>query len=113
MFSGWIDFSQWTRKELGRFCKKGNGIYVPDDELVRLLLITFEERRASNVHFDLSMDVRKYGWEGVFRMQNEKQRSILVGNNKGEELREWGRGGPASCEQLELWKGEIAKGLWC
>ena len=65
--------------EFGRFFKKEKGIYVPDDELVKLALITFEERRATNFHFDLFMDVRKYGWEGVFRMQNEKWRDILRG----------------------------------
>ena len=76
MFSGWIGFSQWIKKEFGRFDKKENGIYVPDDELVRLALITFEERRGTNFHFDLFMDVRKYGWEGVFRMNDEKWRDI-------------------------------------
>jgi len=53
------------------------------------------------------MDVRKYGWEGVFRMQNEKWRDILRGNKKGENLRKGGRCNSESCEQLELWEGEI------
>ena len=55
---GWV-FPGWW--EFGRFYKKENGIYVPDNELVRLALITFEERRATNLDFDLFMDVRKYG----------------------------------------------------
>ena len=48
-------------------------VYVPDDELVRLGLITFEERRATNIDFDLLMDVRKYGWKGVFKMNKEER----------------------------------------
>ena len=63
-FPYWWDF--------GRFCKRAIGIYVPDDELVRLSLITFDERRETNFWFDIFVDVRKYGWEGVFKMQNEK-----------------------------------------
>lgn len=63
-------FPYWW--EFGRFYKKENGIYVPDDELVRLALIKFEERRTTNPYFDLFVDVRKYGWEGVFRISSEK-----------------------------------------
>ena len=62
----WV-FPYWW--EFGRFYKKEKGIYVPDDELVRLSLITFEERRETNCWFDIFVDVRKYGWEGVFKMQ--------------------------------------------
>jgi hypothetical protein len=55
------------------------------------------------------VDVRKYGWKGVFRMQNEKWGDILMGNKKGEKLRK-GRGcNSENCEQLELWKGEIVE----
>jgi hypothetical protein len=67
-------------------------------------LTTFEERRESNVHFDLFMDVRKYDCEGVSRMQNEKPRGIAIENEKGEELGEGGRGGPASRERPGLCK---------
>jgi len=70
----WV-FPHWW--EFGRFCKKESGLYVLDNELVRLALIGFDERKATNVHFDLFLDVRKYGWEGVFRMQNEKWKAIL------------------------------------
>jgi len=62
-------------------------------------------------HFDLFVVVRKYGWEGVFRMQNEKWRDILMGNKKGEELRKGRRCDSGGCEQLELWRGKIVKAL--
>lgn len=65
---GWV-FPYWW--EFGRFYKKEKGIYVPDDELVRLSLITFEERRETNVWFDIFVDVRKYGWDGMYKAQNE------------------------------------------
>lgn len=74
---------------------------------MRLSLITFEKRRETNVWFDIFVDVRKYGWEGVFRMQNEKWRDILRGNKRGENLRKGGRYDSESWEQLELWEGEI------
>jgi len=66
-------FPYWW--EFGRFYKKENGIYVPDNELVRLALITFEERRATNFDFDLFVDVRKYGWKTLFKINNEKRKS--------------------------------------
>jgi hypothetical protein len=65
----WV-FPYWW--EFGRFYKKENGIYVPDDELVRLSLITFEERKQTNCWFDIFVGIRKYGWETVFKMHNEK-----------------------------------------
>jgi len=77
VFPGWIGFSKWIKHEFGRFYKKEEGVYVPDNELIRLALITFEERRATNFDFDLFMDVRKYGWQGMFRINNEKWKSRL------------------------------------
>jgi len=44
---------------------------------VRLGLITFEERQETNDHFKLFLDVRKYGWGGIFKMQNEKWKDII------------------------------------
>ena len=70
----WV-FTHWW--EFGRFYKKENGIYIPEDELVRLALIPTEQRRIASSEFDLFMDVRKYGWDGVFKKQNEKWKSIL------------------------------------
>jgi len=52
---------------------------------VRLSLITFEERRETNCWFDIFVDVRKYGWEGVFKMQNEKWREIIIRNDKKDK----------------------------
>ena len=49
---------------------RGLDIIQKFNELVRLSLITFKERRETNVWFDIFMDVRKYGWEGVFKMKN-------------------------------------------
>lgn len=109
MLPRWIGFSQWTKKEFGRFYKKEQGIYVPDNELVRLALIRFEERRATSIHFDLFEDVRKYGWEGAFGIQDEKWRDILMGNKKGEKLRKGRECDSENCEQLEVWKGELVK----
>jgi len=40
-------------------------------------LIDFEERKATNVHFDLFLDVRKYGWDGVIKRQNERWKYIV------------------------------------
>jgi len=65
----WV-FPYWW--EFGGFHKEETGIYVPDNELVRMSLVTFEERRATNVLFDIFLDVRKYGWEGVFMTYKEK-----------------------------------------
>jgi hypothetical protein len=65
----WV-FPYWW--EFDRFYKKENGVYVPDNELVRLSLLAFGERRQTNCWFDLFIDVRRYGWKGVFKMQNEK-----------------------------------------
>jgi hypothetical protein len=65
-----------TGESLADSTRKRKGIYVPDNELVRLSLITFEERRETNCWFDIFVDVRKYGWEGVFKMQNEKWKAI-------------------------------------
>jgi hypothetical protein len=110
-FPGWLGFSQWTKKEFGRFYKKERGVHVPDNELVRLALITFEECRPTNIHFDLFMAIRKYGWEGVFRMQNKEWRDILMGNKEGEELKTGGRCDSQGCKQLELWGGEIVEVL--
>ena len=70
----WV-FPYWW--EFGRFYKKENGLYVPDEELVRLALVPFEKRKATDTQFDLFLDVRKYGWEGVFKMQNERWKAIL------------------------------------
>jgi hypothetical protein len=81
---GWV-FPYWW--EFGRFYKKEEGIYVPDNELVRLALITFEERRATNLDFDLFMDVRKYGWQGVFRMNNEKCEAIIMNGETEKQAR--------------------------
>jgi len=76
-------FPYWW--EFGRFYKKENGLYVPDEELVRLSLIPFEDRRARNVWFDIFLDVRKYGWEGLFKAQNEKWKEILrQGDREGK-----------------------------
>ena len=75
----WV-FPYWW--EFGRFHKKEHGIYVPDNELARLALITFEERRGTNIDFDLFMDVRKYGWEGVYKIQNEKWKAIMGESDK-------------------------------
>ena len=80
-------FPYWW--EFGRFYRKENGIYVPDDELVGLSLITFEERRETNCWFDIFVDVRKYGWEGVFKMQNEKWKAIR-GLKMGVASLSWG-----------------------
>ncbi len=56
---------------------------------MRLSLITFEERRETNGWFDIFIDVRKYGWEGVFRMQNEKWKAML-GLKMGVASLSWG-----------------------
>ena len=69
----WV-FPYWW--EFGRFYKKENGVYVPDKELVRLALIPFEERKVNNHHFDLFLDVRKYGWHGVIREANKRLRAL-------------------------------------
>lgn len=95
-------FPYWW--EFGRFYKKEKGIYVPDDELVRLSLITFEERRETNVWFDIFVDVRKYGWDGMYKAQNEKWNDILRNgvkrrSSEGKEALQ----NSDSSEQLELW----------
>ena len=50
----WV-FPYWWA--FGRFYKKESGLYVPDEELVRLALSTFEGRRATNPQFHLFLDV--------------------------------------------------------
>ena len=85
------------------------GIYVPDSELARLALFTFEEPKASNVDFDAFVDVRRLGREGVFELQNQKRRGTLVGSKKVAEPKEGIRRGPGRYEQLEAWKGEVDK----
>ena len=52
-------------------------------------MITFEERRETNCWFDIFVDVRKYGWEGVFKMQNEKWKAIQ-GLKMGVASLSWG-----------------------
>lgn len=79
----WV-FPYWW--EFGRFYKKETGLYVPDNELVRLALIPLEERRATNVWFDIFLDVRKIGWSGLIREVNEKWRAIL---RKGDKKRKF------------------------
>jgi len=96
VFPYWWDF--------GRFYKKENGIYVPDDELVRLALISFEERRVSNVWFDMFLDVKKYGWEGVFKRNNEKWNYILRENEIKKKMRRNSSvKNDENIKQLELW----------
>ena len=73
---------------------------------MRLSLIPFEERRETNFWFDIFVDVRKYGWDGVFKMNNEKWEAILrkgdkekkavdsrdlVGDGRGQQLGLWGQ----------------------
>lgn len=98
---GWV-FPYWS--DFGRSYRKENGIYVPDNELVRLALITFEERRATNIDVDLFIDVRKYGWEEVLKMNNEKWNDILR-NGVKERCCERDRGmqNKDNSEKLRLW----------
>ncbi len=63
VFSGWIGFSQWIKKEFGD--------YPPREMLVELANMG-KEARKGNEWLGLFLDVRKYGWEGVFKMNNEK-----------------------------------------
>ena len=95
-------FPYWW--EFGRFYKKEKGIYVPDDELVRLSLITFEERRETNCWFDIFVDVRKYGWVGLFKKQAEKWKGVSGGNRVDKrEGRSRFSGEDGNEQQLELW----------
>lgn len=79
----WV-FPYWW--DFGRFFKKEHRIYVPNDELVRLSLVPFEERRETNYWFDVYMDVRKYGWKGVFKMNNEKWEYILGRDIRNKQI---------------------------
>ena len=45
----WV-FPYWW--EFSRFYRRETGLYVPDDEMVRLSLVPFAERRAANVTND-------------------------------------------------------------
>ena len=104
VFPGWIGFSQWTKKEFGRFYKKEKGIYVPDDKLVHLALMSFEERRANNTWFDIFVDVRKYGWVGLFKKQADKWKGVYGGNRVDKrEGRSRFSGEDRNEQQLELW----------
>jgi hypothetical protein len=98
----WV-FPYWW--EFGGFYKKENGIYVPEDELVRLSLITYEERRKANSWFDIFVDVRKYGWEGVLKMQNEKWNDITGSGSikKRSSGREEDLQNSDNGKQLRLW----------
>lgn len=103
----WV-FPYWW--EFGRFYKKEMGIYVPDEELVRLSLITFEERRETNLWFDIYVDVRRYGWEGVFKVQNEKWKHVV---RPCDKKKGYGRknimGHEENGQQLALWE-KLEKG---
>jgi len=67
-------------------------------------LITFEERRATNLHFDLFVDVRKYGWGEVLKMHNEKWNDILRnGVKERSSERDKGLQNKDNSEQLGLW----------
>lgn len=95
----WV-FPYWW--EFGRFYKREKGIYVPDDQLVQMSLMTFEERRKASFWFDVFMDVKKYGWEELFKRNNEKwlNASGIKNNNdmRNKEMRT-----PVTHMQYELW----------
>ena len=67
-------------------------------------LISFEQRRKTNLWFNIFVDVREYGWAGVFKMQNEKWYKTQSKNNSTREPNRMGtkitdRNG----RQLVLW----------
>ena len=97
----WV-FPYWW--EFGRFYRKETGLYVPDNELVRLSLIPFKERKATNVWFDIFLDVRRIGWSGLIREVNEKWEA-RQGRDSVRKNR--GRSRPLTSDgeetQLKLW----------
>jgi len=98
----WVFPYYW---EFSRFYKKEQGIYVPDNELVRMSLISFEQRRKTNLWFNIFVDVRKYGWKELFRKQNEKWAGILRQGDEKRRLRHKALlVGGDSKQQLGLWR---------
>ena len=74
--------------------------------MVRLSLITFEERRETNLWVDIFVDLRKYGWDGVYKEQNEKWEDILKQRQNKDDLNY--RRSPVifdNSHQLKFWNG--------
>lgn len=69
---------------------------------MRLSLVPFEERRETNLWFDIFIDVRKYGWEGVYKMQKEKWRAVLKQGDKKRYEKKGALNNSDNDKQLEL-----------
>jgi hypothetical protein len=100
----WV-FPYWW--EFGKFYKKEKGIYVPDDELVRMSLINLKKRRETNFWFNIFVDVRKYGWEEIFERNNDKWIDILKRRRATNNVRNKENGASVGYMQGELWVNEI------
>lgn len=76
---------------------------------MRLSLITFEERREANFWFDIYVDVRKYGWTGIFKMQNEKWKCILGKNVCKKQVRRKRIENNINENQMRFWERRDSK----